>query len=292
MRSRIATTLTGLALAAVSTTVAVAPASASSGSVGSGSANPECRQDQSRSRLAVVGLTEDQRLVCFNADRPGRAQLTKRISRLTGDVSLVGIDYRPATRQLYGIGNAGGIYTIDPRTAVATKKAQLQTALQGASFGIDFNPVVDRLRVISDTGQNLAVNVDDGSAVVGSALNTGPNTTSMGVTGAAYTNNDADPNTATTLFDIDTVGDQVVIQSPPNGGTLVPTGKLGVDTGSAVGFDIFSRVRGGTTQSVAAFAALTVGGKSGFYRVDLITGRASKVGGFDRQVTDIAIPVS
>ena len=62
----------------------------------------------------------------------------------------------------------------------------------------------------------------------------------MGVTGAAYTNNDFEPNpatakTGTTLFDIDTMLDQVVIQSPPNNGILVATGKLGVDADAAGG---------------------------------------------------------
>jgi hypothetical protein len=67
--------------------------------------------------------------------------------------------------------------------------------------------------------------------------------TATGVTGAAYTNNDADPNTATTLYDIDSMLDQNVIQSPANSGLLAATSKLGVDTGPTVGFDIHSRVR-------------------------------------------------
>ena len=58
--------------------------------------------------------------------------------------------------------------------------------------------------------------------------------------GVGYTNNDADPNTATTLYDIDTATDQVSIQAPPNNGNLNPVGKLGVDTNAVVGFDIFS----------------------------------------------------
>jgi hypothetical protein len=50
---------------------------------------------------------------------------------------------------------------------------------------------------------------------------TGP---ARGVT-AAYTNNDLNADTATTLFDINTTTDQVVIQSPANNGTLAPTGQ-------------------------------------------------------------------
>ena len=51
-----------------------------------------------------------------------------------------------------------------------------------------------------------------------------------GVTAAAYTNNDLNqPDTGTTLFDLDTMQDQVAIQSPPGTGILVATGKLGVE---------------------------------------------------------------
>jgi hypothetical protein len=67
-----------------------------------------------------------------------------------------------------------------------------------------------------------------------------PPPTALGVTGAAYTNNDADPNTGTTLFDIDSTLDQVSIQSRPASGQLAATGKLGVDTGPAVGSDIYT----------------------------------------------------
>ena len=73
-----------------------------------------------------------------------------------------------------------------------------------------------------------------------------------GVTAAAYTNNDADPNTATTLYDIDSMLDQVVIQSPPNAGRSRRRASSGVDAGPAIGFDIYSTVRSGTTVDVRA----------------------------------------
>ena len=95
----------------------------------------------------------------------------------------------------------------------------------------------------------------------------------LGVTGVAYTNNDADPNTATTLFDIDTSLDQVAVQAPPNAGTLNPTGKLLVDVSSPVGFDIYSTiVSSGTTVDNDAFASLTTSSGSAFYSIDPLTG--------------------
>jgi hypothetical protein len=245
------------------------------------------------SALDVIGLTADQRLVRFRESLPQRARTIGRVIGLSGDTRLVGIDFRPATGELYGLGDNGGVYTISPDTAVATFKAQLGGALSGSSFGVDFNPTVDRLRIVSDNGQNLRANVADGVTATDLALNYA-GTTALGVTGVAYTNNDLDANTATTLFDIDTTLDQVVVQAPPNSGTLNPAGKLLVDVGSAVGFDIYSRLDQGRTVANTAFASLTVGGRAGFFGVNILTGEATLRGWFrvGDQVMDIAIPLA
>jgi Domain of unknown function (DUF4394) len=245
-------------------------------------------------RLEVIGLTSDQRLICFAEAKPGRAREIGLVTGLTTDSKLVGIDFRPANGQLYGLGDAGGIYTLDLSSAAATFQARLNVPLQGTNFGVDFNPVPDRLRIVSDTGQNLRVNVADGVAAVDTTLSYTAGTATTGIVGAAYTNNDADPNTATTLFDIDSALDQVAIQAPPNAGSLNLTGKLGVDTGSNVGFDIYSRVRGTTTRSIHAFASLTSGDQAQFYRIELFTGVATLRGSFrsQDQVIDIALPLN
>ena len=179
--------------------------------------------------LAVVGLVADGTLICFQDGAPGHATPIAAVTGLVGDTALVGMDYRPANDVLYAVGNAGGIYSIDVASAVASKVATLSVALEGSAFGVDFNPTVDRLRIVSDTGQNLRVNVDDGVAAVDTPLSipgTTPVNPATGITGAAYTNNDADPNTATTLFDMDVARDQTAVQAPANAGTLSPTGKL------------------------------------------------------------------
>jgi hypothetical protein len=245
--------------------------------------------------LEVVGLTNNQRLVCFDEDVPAFAREIGPVTNLSGDTRVVGIDFRPATKELYALGNAGGIYTLNLETGEATFKAQLNVALDGNTFDVDFNPTVDRLRIISDLGQNLRANVDTGATnedldLVYPAPTPTPGT---GVTGAAYTNNDLDATTATTLFDIDASMDQVVIQSPPNNGSLAATGKLGIDAVGDVGFDIYSIVRAGKTQEVRAFAALTTD-RARFYRVNLLTGRVSYRGTFNQgqQVTDIAVPLN
>jgi Domain of unknown function (DUF4394) len=257
-----------------------------------------------RRSLQVVGLTTDGRLVRFDADSPQRTRDLGKVRNLTGDQSLVGIDHRVQDGKLYGVGNAGGIYTLGAGDARATKVGQLTVALSGTSFGVDFNPAANRLRVVSNTGQNLRHNLDDAAATMpplagmtmaDGVLNVPPATTTpvMGIAGAAYTNNDLDPNTATTLFDLDTAADQISVQSPANGGALAPTGKLLVDAGPVAGFDIYSRNAFGATQSNHGFATISVLGRYSFHKVSLLTGRASRIGSFrpSTQVADIAIPL-
>jgi Domain of unknown function (DUF4394) len=250
----------------------------------------------SRGKLEVVGLTTDQRLICFDENDPRNANNLGRVGGLVTDTNLLGIDFRPATGELYGLGNAGGVYTLNLNNGQATLRSRLNVALSGSFFGVDFNPTVDRLRIISDNGQNLRANVDDGTTTTDVALNYPPPgaNPATGIAGAAYTNNDADPNTATTLYDIDSVLDQVVIQSPANSGQLAPTGKLTVDTTADVGFDIYSTVRGGSTINVRGLASLVVGGQTRFYEIKLFTGKASLRGVFraNNQLIDIAIPLN
>lgn len=257
------------------------------------------------SRLRIVGLTNDvaQRLICFDEFSPSRATTIGTISGLVMDTKLIGIDFRPATGNsggggdLYGLGDQGGIYTLNLMTAQAIFKSRLNVALSGTFFGVDFNPVPDRLRIVSDTGQNLRANVDTGATTVDGILNYPgpPVVTATGITGAAYTNNDADVNTATTLYTIDSMLDQVNIQAPPNAGTQNTTGKLTVDTTPNVGFDIYSTIRNNTTVNVEGFASLTSADNSvRFYSITLFTGKAVSRGSFSSQnrVVDIAIPLN
>jgi hypothetical protein len=175
---------------------------------------------------------------------------------------------------------------------VASKVSQLTVALNGTSFGVDFNPAADRLRIVSDAGQNLRHNVNAGGVTLtDGALNYTAGVAAAGITGAAYTNNDLDSTTGTTLFDIDTALNQVVIQSPPNAGSLAATGQLPVDPESAAGFDIFTSRRKGMPADNDGFASLIVGGVSGFYRINILTGEASLIGLLDERLIDVAIPI-
>ena len=248
--------------------------------------------------FVAAGLTSTGELVGFASNDPKNFTTIGPITSLQGDQKVVGIDCRVSNATVYGVGDRGGIYTLDLQTAAATKVSQLTVALNGTSFGVDFNPAANRLRVVSDTGQNLRHNLDDpngmpamGQTVADTQLKAPPAAeVAKGVTGVAYYNNDQDPATATTLFALDTMLDQITIQSPANAGSLAPTGKLGVDAQGDAGFDIhYDADAPTTTNHSRGIAALNVGGAYHLYDIELLTGRATLIGDFPQgqQIIDL-----
>src|SRR4051794_36428391 len=200
------------------------------------------------------------------------------VTGLQAGESLVGIDVRPANQVLYGIGSSSRLYTINPLTGAAT---QVGTAgaftLSGTSFAVDFNPVPDRIRVISNTGQNLRL-VPDGTL---GATDTSIAPAGVTITGGAYDRNAPGQGT-TTLFAIDstngvltTVGSVNGSPNSPNGGVVGPTiGSLGVGTALdlRLGFDISGLNNANT------FATILTGGTDKLYSINLNTGHATLVG--------------
>lgn len=247
--------------------------------------------------LYAVGLVDGNTLVGFDTGDVGAAYEIGEVE-LDEDLYLVGIDYRVQDGGLYGVGNLGGLYLIDDEKADAEKIGRLTVPLVGVDFAVDFNPAANALRVLSDTGQNLrqpfattplAATVADTpltNPAVAPATGTVP---ALGVTGAAYTNNDLDAATATTLFDLDTVLNRVAIQSPANAGTLAPTGTLPADIGPDAGFDIYSTLSDGVSDGNAAFATVEVDGERVLWAVDVLTGGAYELGAFGYEVTDLAV---
>ncbi len=257
---------------------------------------PKCASGGGKGTLEVnvAALTSDGRLLCFKRRAaPAAREIGYVQGLMAADTRLVGIDYRVQDGFLYGVGNGGGVYRIDTDTAVAQFVNSLTVPLSGMSFGVDFNPAADRLRIISDNGQNLRHNViAGGTTLADTTLNYTTGVAATGLSGAAYTNNDLNANTATSLFDMDTSLDQIALQSPPNAGSLAATGKLVLaDAGAQVGFDIYSLVKSGRTQSNSGFAVVTSGNVSRFYAVNVLTGRLTFMGRFGTEVIDIAVPL-
>lgn len=192
---------------------------------------------------------------------------------------IVGLDFRPANGMLYAVTNQSRMLTINTSNGqVGAVGSGLFPMLTGIDFGFDFNPTVDRIRLVSDSGQNLRLHPDLGT-VVATDGNLNPNSPS--ITGAAYTNNFAQA-TSTQLFVIDTGNNNLYLQNPPNDGTLVLIGSLGVNITGMNGFDI-----GGNSNH--AFALLTVNSEQAIYRINLSTGAATKIVNFSSQVNSLAV---
>jgi hypothetical protein len=226
----------------------------------------------------LLYATSGNDIAQFSSGATGVVTSVPVLGLQTGE-SLVGIDLRPSNGQVYGIGSTGRLYTIVPSTGVATQVGlPAGFTLSGTAFAVDFNPVPDRIRVISNTGQNIRINPDTGSLA---ATDTAITPAGVTIVGAAYDRNDLNPVTGTTLYGIDstngvltTVGSIDGTPNSPNGGVVGPTvGPLGLGTGldPRIGFDISAA--GG-----AAYATILTGGTDKLYSINLTTGAATLVG--------------
>lgn len=272
------TTLVSIDLAATSA------AATSIGAIAGGAAILGLALNDAPLAAEAVGLTTANQLVRFNPRTPNTIASTTAITGLAGGETVVGIDFRPANGMLYALTDAARLYTVDPATGAATAPVTLVdnttppigaggsfTGLSGTVFSVDFNPVPDRLRVVSNTGQSLRINVDNGLTLVDGSINRTP---AASVVAAAYTNSfgpsprTAPPAVGTTLFNLETNSNVLTRQDPPNAGTLVDIGALGIDPGTAAGFDI-----GGSRNGLVLAAVGS--GPTLLYQVNLMTGAAT-----------------
>jgi hypothetical protein len=228
----------------------------------------------------IVGLVDGKSIVTID---PGSRKVTKSVN-IRGAGMIVGIDVRPADNMLYGVTSDGNIVTINPATGEATMKSRLsQNWVHSAAVTFDFNPVADRLRLMSAEGVSWRINVDDGMVTVdGSHKYKDMAGQSPRIVAGAYTNSFKGTKT-TTLYGIDAAAGSLVTQNPPNDGTLNTVGSLGVTINGPVAFNIVSS---GPDQNSAW---LTVGGA--LYSVDLASGKATmtgKIAGLNGALSDIA----
>jgi len=229
----------------------------------------------------VYALQQDNKLLSFNAQSGQYIYPLTAITGMQTGETMLAIDYRPATGQLYGISSGSRVYVINPATAVARaiNTTPFTPAIDGTAIGIDFNPTVDRIRLVSSNGQNLRINPETGLVVATDLAINGA--TGAKVSSVAYTDSKAG-STTTTLYDIDAVTKKLYKQDPPNDGKLVEVGTLGVDATEVTDFDI-------SYDNKAAMAPITVGGKQGLYLLDLPTGKAYKSLDFPTRILSLAI---
>lgn len=223
-------------------------------------------------------------LLRFQSDSPGNIT---RVGTFGGAATFLdGLDYRASTGQLVGyLDSTDSIYYVDSNTGSLTLASTSSVPTNTFNLGIDFNPQVvtngvlgDRLRIVTESQQNLRVNLANGATINDGTLTYAANDVNANspatlIVEAAYTNNDTDINTPTKLYYIDHGLDILATTTAPNDGILTTVGSLGVDTGDLVGFEIFTS--GGTN---TAYAILNPDNTPGLYRIDLNTGAATSLG--------------
>src|SRR4051812_12666456 len=168
----------------------------------------------------AAGITGAADLALFDTANPGGLTSRPITGFQTAAETVVGLDRRPSTGQVFAITVPVGVvanalvrtYTVDPVTAAATFVGSIPGTVPGAAdapTGVDFQPVVDRMRVVNSNNENFRINPVNGSLsgndtdLTYTAPATGP------VTAVAYDRNvppptvPAPPGTLTTLYGID-----------------------------------------------------------------------------------------
>ena len=241
----------------------------------------------------VYGLNDAGELIGFDPANPAQVESRVAISGDAAGDTILGIDFRPETDELYAAGASSTIYTIDPASGVATAEGQTDPAIEGSLVGFDFNPMADAIRIVTDTGQNLRLTeLDAGiSTTVDGELAYAEDDDNAGgqpaVVGAGYANNVPDAE-STMLFDID-LATGSLLQQDANPGILSTIGPLGVEFTGNAGFDI-------AAPNDDAYAVLQPGEgqPSSLYQIDIDSGAATQIGGIGagEVLSGFAIPTS
>ncbi len=252
----------------------------------------------------VYAITGNNNLISFDSDLPGIIRTITPTSGVFAAQPLVGLDFRPATGELFGLGynNTTGmarLYTINlmngAATAVGTDSIMLQPGMGAVSM--DFNPTVDRIRVMGRDGANFRLNPITGAvAAVDIALNYAVGDANAGAVpaiGAGAYINSFNGTTTTTLYDYDLMLNVLATQIPPNNGTLNTIGSSGIMVNASaptIDLDIFYEYTDGSNTAYLN-ANTGTGMNDGFYEVNLTTGAATLIGniGFGVPVKNIAV---
>lgn len=235
----------------------------------------------------AVGLIGERTLVMID---PETAMVTDRREAAV-DGRLLGIDWRGPNRTLIGVTDSFAVVAIDPATGTATPVVQMDIPLPiegDTPVVVDINPAADALRFMAGT-VNHRVNLTTGAVAVDGALHWAADS---GLTGAprivatGYINNLAGARPeGTAMFNIDAGIGALTRQAPPNDGTNMPVGMLGIDLPEGpLAFDVGTDAEGNNTGWLAAGLSL--------HRVDLATGAvldARPIAGLETPLRDLTL---
>ncbi len=258
---------------------------------------------QSQAQKIFVLTTSDM-FYWIDASNPAAMSTPIAVTGLASGSTLVGLDVRPATGQLYALGydaaqQKGQIYTLDTGSAMLTPVGTgINSFILSGQVGFDFNPTVDRIRVVSSDAHDYRLHPVTGGLVATDGMlmyatgdvNAGKN---PNIGSGAYTNSYIG-STSTTLYNYDDSLNVLTIQNPPNNGTQNTVGSSGLMQNlmdATSDLDIyFNPITG---QNVAYFVANTGSNiNDSLYTINLSTGLATTIRALNMPVKDIACMIS
>ena len=231
----------------------------------------------------AFGLQPGNVLIRFDTATPGTIQSSTAISGLGANQTVRGIDFRPATGELYASTVIAGsmanstiaTYRIDRSTGAATLVGQ-SAVLAGASdeaTGYDFIPRIDQIRYVNENDENARLDPNDGGIEFDATDLTPAATTTIVAT--AYDRNT--PGSMATQYNVDRANSTLAVQGGPDG----DTGQQADFGPGSLGFTLHAVNDGGfdITRAGTAYAALTRSDNlTRLYSVNLLTGEATDLG--------------
>ena len=244
----------------------------------------------------IVAVSVSNHLLRFNAGQPQNTRDRRPLQGLRSDDKIVGIDYRVARGELFVLGSSGQLYKVDVAQARASAVGSgVELPAAANEWGFDFNPTVDRIRVVNSSGANLRLHPDTGAIVDSDPaapgvqldgrlaydaadINAGK---TAGLVAAGYTYNKTNDK-ITTNYALDGTWGLLVHQGSkegvaplvsPNTGRVFTVGSLGVGPFAHATFDI-------SDLDNTAYAGLRNAGAKAtrWHRIDLATGKATFIG--------------
>lgn len=260
---------------------------------------------------ALTGVAAAATLVKFDSATPGTVTNVGLISAgVRPNHAVRAIDFRPATGELYALSVGSAVSGQAPVQIYKVNLANAAFTTVGSTFNvptpdnrpsIDFNPTVDRIRIVSGNDMNLRAHPDTGALLAtDTKLDYVAGDANFGLNGfvnaIAYTNNRVNGG-PTTLYGFDynqnalvTIGGIGGTPSPNTGGmnTVVnidPLAFFPFDSG--MGMDVSS------TTNIAYLNYLLENGKEELGSINLTTGAVTSLGQFSSNVNimDIAVVI-
>jgi len=256
----------------------------------------------------IVGITQDDKIFTMaNASAPGTTTTPVSITGMTAGQTVAGVDYRPATGELYALGynsttTEAQLYTINAATGAATvinSTPIMLTLGSNSAISFDFNPTVDRIRVVGANKKNYRLHPVTGAIAatdVDLAYAVGDvNAAASAAIGASAYTNSYIGSTVTTLYNYDMNLNILTTQNPPNNGTLNTVGISGIlvnNVTKSIDMDIYMDP---VTVTNMAYLAANTGASinDNLYTINLATGMVTSVGmiGSGLDVKNIAVVI-